>query len=405
MAHDAIAALTAAIARAVPDGPLGVAVSGGSDSTALLIAARALEGRTVHAFTVDHGLRPEAPAEAARVAALAARLGCMHRTLTLSIAPGAGLQARARAARYAALGRGAREAGVDDVLLGHTQDDVAETLVLRMRRGAGIDGLARMAARREMEGVTWHRPALGLTRAALRDALTARGEDWIDDPSNADPTFDRVEVRRAIAALGLDRATLAGSASALDEARASLVTHARAIARYHVREDRGDLLIDGMDTLRAAHASDPDPLPRLLLAGLHWIGGGYGPRRDARLRLLDHALGGTTCTLGGCVLTHARDTLRLSREPAAAAPPGPTDRTWDGRWTLTGPHAPDLTVGALGVDVAQTDWRATGLPRASLMASPAVRRGGDLIAAPLAGRAAGWTAKPRAPFLASLILR
>lgn len=391
-------------------GPVGVAVSGGSDSTALLLAVHDWgreKGIDLRAATVDHGLRPEAAAEAAQVAALCARLGLRHDILTVAdLAPGPNLQARARDARHGALTRWGAEAGLACVLLGHTADDVAETLVLRLRRGAGLDGLARMAAWRAAgEGVLhWGRPFLDLRREALRDHLRARGIPWSDDPSNDDPAFDRVRTRRAIAALELDPAVLAATATALDEARATLGARTRVLAAELVREDRGDLLI-AADALAALLDAEPEHPRRLLVAALAWIGGGPAPRRAAQLRLIDHLRHRSSCTLAGCRITFARGVLRIGREVAATAPPGPTDAVWDGRWRLDGPHAPDLNVAALGADAARLDWRATGLPRASVLASPAIRRGATLVAAPLAGWPEGWTAVPRTAFMQALMRR
>ena len=142
-------AVAAVMARA-PAGPVGVAVSGGSDSTALLALVRAwaeAEGRSVLAVTVDHRLRPESAGEAGVVAELCARLGVGHATRVWADAPGRGnLQASARAARQHLIGAWAREAGLAAVALGHTLDDQAETVLLRLARGSGVDGLAAMRA-------------------------------------------------------------------------------------------------------------------------------------------------------------------------------------------------------------------------------------------------------------------
>ncbi|MEM7644943.1 MAG: tRNA lysidine(34) synthetase TilS [Pseudomonadota bacterium] len=404
MTADAIAALTDGIAALSLPQPVGIAVSGGSDSTALLLAARAT-GAAIHALTVDHGLRPGAAEEARTVAALCGDLGCPHTIVALTLDSGPNLQARARDARYEALAETAQAAGIGAVCLGHTADDVAETLMMRLARGAGIDGLARMAAHRRDRGIDWHRPALSLTRADLRAALRFRDTAWVDDPSNEDTDFERIAARQAIAALGLETHSLAASATALSEARDSLTIHAAALARTHLREDRGDLLFDRA-ALARLHHSDPDPVPRLLLAGLRWIGGRpYGPRRAERARLVSNALVGQACTLAGCRLTHAADIMRLAREAAACAPPGPTTEPWDGRWILSGPHGPGLTVGALSDDIGRTPWRDTGLPRTSLLASPAIRHGTRLIAAPLAGMPGEWQAQTRLPFMQSLIQR
>ncbi len=389
-------------------GRVGVAVSGGSDSTALLLAAvqvARIHGGTIHAVTVDHGLRPSARSEIRQVAALCDRLGVAHHVVPISLARGANLQARAREARYDGLAslRWAPPL-LHRMLLGHTADDAAETLVMRLSRAAGIDGLARMAERRFDRDVEWLRPALDVTRSDLRAALARRDVPWSDDPSNEDPAFARVAARQAIAALDLDVHALAASAGALENARASLVARACDIADGAVTEDRGDLLIDRIALRRVP---DPDPAPRILLAALRHVGGrAYGPRRAERNRLVADAMNGRPLTLAGCTLRNEAGILRVAREATRAAPPVPFEPSvpWDGRWHLTPPAetAGDLTVGALGEDVTRTPWRDTGLPRSSLVASPAVRDGARLIAAPVAGLANGWTARTRATFTQTL---
>ena len=403
------AALDAFFAEGGP-GRLGVAVSGGGDSTALLLASldwARRQGAGIDVATVDHGLRSGSAAEARHVAALCATLGCRHETLTLTgLAPGPDLQARARTARYAALGEWGRRLELDTILLGHSADDVAETLVMRLRRGAGIDGLARMAARFGT-APAFGRPFLGLERHALRAFLAERGVAPLEDPSNADARFERVAVRQTLATLGLDVGALARTALFLDDARHSLAMRAVDLAARLVAEDRGDLLIARAGFLDLI-AGEREQARRLLVAALRWIGGdGYPPRVGEIDRMLAALPGGGTRTLAGCVIgAENANRIRVTRELAATAPPVPVGAVWDGRWRLDGPAADGLWIGALGEDVAETPWRETGLPRRSLLASPAIRDAtGRLVAAPLAGHAAGWTATPRRSFTASLICR
>lgn len=392
-------------------GPLGVAISGGGDSTALLLATldwAKKKGIDVRAVTVDHGLRDGSAAEANHVATLCAGLGCPHDTLTLTnLVPGPNLQARARDARYEAMKDWAGTMGCNAVLLGHTADDVAETLVLRLRRGAGIDGLARMAAWRlaAHTSLHWGRPFLDIRRAELRDYLGAKGITPIEDPSNEDPSFDRIAVRHAMASLGLDVATLCRSATALGEARDTLDHRMRVLARELIREDRGDLIF-ALAPFSDLFASEPEHARRLLVAALAWVGGkSDAPRRAEQRRLRENILNRQACTLAGCRIEPTLPDMRIGRELSAVAGPSQTDAVWDGRWILDGPHAPELTVGALGDDINSIDWRATGLPRTTVMASPAVRRGDSLIAVPIAGWSEGWDAFPRVAFAQALIRR
>ncbi|RKF13924.1 tRNA lysidine(34) synthetase TilS [Roseovarius spongiae] len=376
---------------------LGVAVSGGSDSLALLHLLHDWNGAALHAVTVDHGLRPEAPAEAVEVARICASLNVPHATLRWEGWDGRGnLSDRARRARYALMADWARGQGIGDIALGHTANDQAETLLMRLARASGIDGLAAMTPRRIVEGVTFHRPLLDMTRADLRADLARRGVAWIDDPTNVDTAYRRARAREALAQLaplGLDAEGLARSARHLAEARATLAHYAAQEAARAVTFQAGDILLDRtrMDSLR------PDIARRILQAALHWIAGpGYGARGREVDRALEAIRTGGKTTLFGCVILPEREVARVTREYAAVrdlrATPG---EAWDARWTLTGPRRADgAEVRALGPEgrAACPDWRETGLPLASIEAGPAVWRGASLVAAPLAGLANGWSA-------------
>jgi tRNA(Ile)-lysidine synthase len=154
------------------------AVSGGADSLALLVLA-VEAGCQPTAIHVDHGLRPGSAAEAEVVRAAAERFGAGFRAERVVVAPGPNLEARARAARYSALPRG--------VLTGHTADDQAETVLLNLLRGAGLDGLAGMAP--------GGHPLLVLRRAETRVLCADLGLEWVEDPSNVDPRHRRNRVR------------------------------------------------------------------------------------------------------------------------------------------------------------------------------------------------------------------
>ncbi|ABQ70846.1 tRNA(Ile)-lysidine synthetase [Rhizorhabdus wittichii RW1] len=201
---------------------LGLAVSGGPDSMAMLhLAAAACPGR-VEAATVDHGLRAEAAAEAALVARACAALGVPHMTLRVTVEPTASIQAAARRARYAALAAWAAGQGLPAIATAHHADDQAETLLMRLARGAGLSGLAGIRARRDIGGVLLVRPLLGWRRAELAAIVAA--VETVDDPSNADPRHDRTHARALLAGAGdrLDPLRLAASAAHLAEADAAL---------------------------------------------------------------------------------------------------------------------------------------------------------------------------------------
>lgn len=361
----------------------------------LLLALDA--GLQVRAVTVDHGLRPEAAAEAAWVGRLCAGLGVPHDTLHWLGWDGAGnLQDQARRARLSLIADWARAAGLGAVALGHTQDDQAETVLMRLARRAGVDGLSAMAAQRRAQGMTWLRPLLSVSRDDLRAYLRARGQEWIDDPSNDALRFDRVKARRALvhlAPLGITPAVLAGVADQMRMARSALGHQTEAAARQIARIEGGDVVMD-----RAGFQGLPDEIRRRLLVGaLGWVGSAdYGPRAASVQALLSAVDAGRGGTLAGCRISLRARALRVAREWQAVrgmvAAPG---QLWDRRWQVSGPDFNGLDVRALGEAglSAVGDWRTSGLPRASLLASPAVWRAEVLIAAPLVASTADWTAE------------
>jgi tRNA(Ile)-lysidine synthase len=181
-------------------GRIGLAVSGGPDSVALLLLADAAFPGMVEAATVDHGLRPESADEAMLVARHCADLGVPHAVLPVQVAAG-NLQDRARAARYAALGEWLEERGLEALLTAHQLDDQAETLLMRLNRGSGVRGLASIRGR---TGIPGHpapllRPLLGWRRAELAAVVERAGLEAAVDPSNDDERFDRVRIRQELA--------------------------------------------------------------------------------------------------------------------------------------------------------------------------------------------------------------
>lgn len=388
------------------DQPLGLAVSGGGDSIALLhLAVDA--GCTVAVATVDHGLRPEAEAEAQAVARLCANLGLPHDILRWHHDGRGNLQDAARRGRLRLLSEWARGHGIGAVALGHTQDDVAETFLMRLARDAGVDGLAAMASRREVGGIVFVRPLLKAPRSALRKWLLTRGAQWAEDPSNQDDRFQRVRMRRALAALAeveVSAERIAALAGRMAEVRDALDTAAADAASRFARRDRGDILIDvaGLTTLPF------EVQRRLLMAALAWVSSAeYGPRRAEQERFVAAILAGRAATLAGCRCTHAQGRARITRELRAVCDLAvPVGSPWDGRWNLSGPTEKDWIIRALGEKglALIPDWRRAAMPRPSLLASPAVWAGDHLIAAPLAGFGAGWQAEcapPKGPLAAA----
>ncbi len=219
------ARFAAELARLWPgEGRIGLAVSGGPDSLALLLLAQAAFPGRIAAATVDHGLRPEAAAEAAMVARLCRQLGVPHATFKVEVGAG-NLQSQARAARYAALADWMERDGIAALLTAHHADDQAETLLLRLGRASGVAGLAGVRARGLVAGTRLPllRPLLGWRRGELAAVVAGAGVAAVDDPSNADDRFDRARIRKAIAGADwLDVPALAASAANLADADVAL---------------------------------------------------------------------------------------------------------------------------------------------------------------------------------------
>ena len=185
----------------IPGGErLALAVSGGSDSMALLrLVAAWRNERYVTVLTVDHGLRPDSAKEALQVSAWCMGLGLPHVTLAWQgPKPATGLQVKARAVRYDLMTDWCRAHGVAWLLTAHTMDDQAETVLMRLVRTTSFDSLSGIPEMGEWKGIGLFRPLLGERREGLRAFLNHLGQPWIDDPSNADERFERVRIRKAL---------------------------------------------------------------------------------------------------------------------------------------------------------------------------------------------------------------
>lgn len=207
-----------------PGTPLGLAVSGGADSLALLLLATAVRPDEVEAATVDHGLRQGSAEEAEQVGEFCAHMGVPHTVLRVEwdLPPSSAIQELAREVRYGALAEWMHERSLDAVATGHHLDDQAETLIMRLNRGSGVRGLSGM---RPLASVPGHpdlqllRPLLGWTRAELEQVCSDAGIQPMEDPSNSDDRYERVRTRAALVnADWLDRSGLAKSAANLADA-------------------------------------------------------------------------------------------------------------------------------------------------------------------------------------------
>lgn len=408
----------AAFARAMaglgpfePDPHIAVAVSGGADSMALaLLASRWAQerGGRVTALTVDHRLRPGSAGEARLVGRRLDSRGIDHRILTWREGAAAGRanrQARAREARYGLMEAWCRRSGVLHLLTAHHLDDQAETFLLRLARGSGARGLAAMAAVRERANLRILRPLLRHRRAPLEAYLLAEGEEWIDDPSNADPVFARARLRvlmPALAARGLSADRIAGTATRLGAQRRGLeAMAARLLAMAAFPHPAGFIVLD-----RESFLGAPDEVRRPALArALGAVGGApYAPRYE-RLARLDAAIARARFaprTLGGCrIEPMGRGRILVLREAAAQDRPlaltGPGTVDWDGRFRLAiGGEGPGGAVlGPLGRDGwaelrraapdAVDGPRARGIPSPARPTLPALRDGHGVLEVPHIG--------------------
>jgi len=396
--------LTAALKATLGDPPpdrLGVAVSGGGDSVALLAALVQYSRDTeieLHVVTVDHGLRAEAKEEISLVTDLCAQWSLPHHVEFWSGWSGDGnLQASARDARYELMADWAYAQNIRHIALGHTADDQAETFLMRLARGSGVDGLSAMAARRVRYGVTWVRPFLGIERSALRGYLTASNLDWSEDPSNRDRAFERVRVRDALTVLGtlgISAETLVGVAQHMSKVREALYWQTFLAARDMAQIVHGVVAID-----LAKYRLLPDEIARrLLVHTISWTSqGDYPPRRDAVAQAMDGIRTSQTTTLDGCQITVDKGQIWVFRELKAVEHlVCEVGDMWDDRWVISGPEDdPDLEVRPLGYEALSgiEGWRDIGLPRAALAASPAVWYDDTLIAAPFVGLDEEWSAE------------
>lgn len=293
------------VAGRIPEA-IGVAVSGGPDSLALLLLAHgALPGR-VQGATVDHRLRPEGAAEAAFVGEVCAALGVPHSILSDAGAAidGASVQAQARALRYRLLADWAAPFGW--LATAHHLDDQAETLLMRMARGAGLAGLAGIRPRRPLGSVELVRPLLGWRRAELERIVAEAGLVAVDDPSNRSDAYDRTRARALLAERGADLPAprLAAAAGHLREAEEALAWAAEREWQARVEADGPALLLDPAGL-------PPELLRRLAARAIDTLRGDPDWRRD---KLAAALASGDRVTLAGIMITPGAR-MRFEPEP------------------------------------------------------------------------------------------
>lgn len=382
-----------------------IAVSGGRDSMALARLSAdfaAKSGAQILALTVDHGLRPEAANEARQVAEWCTNVGIPHQILRWGgTKPETGIQAAARSARYRLLIDAAQNSGCDALLTAHTMDDQAETVFMRLARGAGVRGLSAMRAETKVASgagapIRLLRPMLEFRRMDITQFLVEQGQDFIDDPSNDDDAYERVRVRALIGALEeqylLSGPALAASAAKMWDAQKRL----REAEHTLLNSLAGQFHHWGGVSLKCVDLVTGDTLVSLVRRLIFAVGGGDHPPNDAQAEAaISQTLSNGASTLGGALLKMRKDRLWFLREPAALlgrAGVAPLARVplmgalvWDNRFICV-PNGLSAEVGPLGKEgeaaLGVTRSLFDGPPEA-LFTLPGVYADGVLIGAPV----------------------
>lgn len=308
-------------ALSAPGQRLGIAVSGGPDSLALLILAAAARPRAIEAASVDHALRPESRAEAEMVAGLCRQLGVPHAVLTVGWAgkPTTAIQERARGARYDLLADWVSGRALDALVTAHHADDQAETLVMRLNRGSGVRGLAGMRPSANVPGsaIPLLRPLLGWRRSELETICAAAGLTPAVDPSNEDERYERVRIRNALGeAEWLDSEAVGRSAVHLASADEAIGWAA---------EQEWDRAVTAEDRRIAYRPSGaPAEIVRRIVARAVTALAHEGPGESLRGRELGAVIealeGGRTATLRGVLCAGGKE-WRFSKAPARKTGP------------------------------------------------------------------------------------
>ncbi len=363
---------------------LAVALSGGGDSLALCLLADAWvrrRGGRVVALTVDHGLRATSADEARRVAAWMRQRRIEHHILQWTGAkPPTRLQQEARDARYRLLRGWCGAHGVLHLLVAHTREDQAETVLLRRQKGSGVHGLAGMSACLEFPEVRLLRPLLDTPRRRLRGSLEAAGQEWIEDPSNRDPRFARVRVRRSLGEEGVAEACrTARRCGAERQAAERLLARLAAVSLSFGIQGYARV---ALPPLREAPAD---------LRGRFWggvlaaVGGRPFAPEAAALESLDRWLqdkdAAGSRTLGRCRIVVTRGAALVVREMRNLPPPRPLrrgeDTRWDGRFAVVAGEPCQLAaVGSAGwAEIAPRP----AAPKTAVLPLPALHDGEGIV--------------------------
>ncbi|KRA82597.1 tRNA lysidine(34) synthetase TilS [Altererythrobacter sp. Root672] len=294
------------------DERLGLAVSGGPDSLAMLLLAQAAVPGRFEVASVDHGLRPEAADECAMVALLCAERGIPCEVLRVTV-DGGNVQAAAREARYRALADWADRRGLSAIATAHHADDQAETLLMRLNRGSGVPGLAGVRESGAMPGsaIPLIRPLLEFRRQELGEVIECAAPAAAQDPSNLDDKYDRVRLRKALAGVDwLDVPSLARSATNLADADEALA--------WATEREWSERVAESPDELRYLRTDAPRAIVLRVAGRAIGVLGGQARGSDLA-RLIERLEAGGSGNLAGVLVTVERGQWVFRPEPPRGA--------------------------------------------------------------------------------------
>ena len=383
-----------------PNPHLAVALSGGSDSMALVLLmnewARTRGGK-ITALTIDHKLRPKSGLEAKNVRVWMQRCGIRHKILSWSgVKPQTAIQSKARNIRYQLIDDWCRDNHVLHVVLGHTADDQAETYLIRLFCKSHSTGLAGMSSIREMEHCRLLRPLLATRRQVLRNFLTQRGQIWLDDPSNEDLRYGRTGVRNLLKSGFFSTSSLCETANDYGCLRIDTEKAIdQLLALAGILDPAGYFIIDRMNLRNLDTNAGLLALGRSITS----VGGNWHSPHSASLKnIFDVCVGSTskTRTLGRCLIIPKPTKIIICREarnlPDTQRLVSGTSFSWDGRVRVTVGTIPRgyWRIGIAGglawadkgpQNTAYMRWRA--LPRAVRMSLPVLIGPMGIFSAPL----------------------
>lgn len=380
---------------------IAVAVSGGSDSIALLNLVFEWSksyNKVIVAITVNHNLRAEAEGEIKFVSNACAKLSIPHHVVSWDDWDQKGnLQAEARNARYRLISNWAKLNEIDVVALGHTKDDVVENFIIRLSRGSGVDGLSQMLSKFKFHDVMYARPLLDLSRTDLREYLNFKKVTWIEDSSNENSKFQRVRIRKILNSLnkiGVNVDNIANSSKYLRSSRDALEVYTESLAKKCLEFNHGDIIF----RLDIFLEIPLEVQRRLIIKALKFIGNlDFGPRTKEIKNLIKAFQRRSSHTLSGYHFYYSKGFMRMSREyKAIATLETKPNQIWDSRWFVSGPEFSDFTIRALGEKGLQSihKWRDKGIPRLTLISSPSVWKGNKLELALMIENSDFWKVQP-----------